>query len=271
MKDRLLKYKLVWLSPLVAIAVLSLIVFLLPVAFSACDASGLTCKMWFYLSASADVYGTGIIALILGLVLMVNLPGIKTKLRIVFLNFVLICSCLGILASLNEYVIKPLTHVARPSEEYLSNASRKIIVLPDLFSKHGDAKNNYIADQIQKNIQKLKGIPDDVLKSWIADAGYSFPSGHSQNAFLLGTILCYLMVELLPERRKWMAALPFIWSIMVCLSRVALGVHSKWDVTAGALSGTILALIFVSLGIYERIYFKKLNITPVTEEDSSVI
>ena len=271
MKDRLLKYKLVWLSPVVAIAVLSLIVFLLPVAFSACDASGFTCKMWFYLSASADVYGTGIIALILGLILMSNLPGIRSKARIVVFNFVLICSCLGILAGLNEYVIKPLTHVARPSEEYLSASNRKIIQLQDLFSKRGEAKNNYIADQIQKNIQKLKGIPDDVLKSWIDDAGYSFPSGHSQNAFLLGTIICYLMVELLPEKRKWMAALPFVWSVMVCLSRVALGVHSKWDVTAGALSGTILAWIFISLGIYERIYFRKLNISPVLEEDSPVI
>ena len=271
MKDRFLKYLPVFISPLVAFILLALIVFLTPLAFSANNSPEFIIDMWYYLSQSADVYGTAIIALSLGLVLMINLPGIKRKLYLIVFNFILLCSCLGMLAAMNEYVIKPLTHIPRPSQEYLSASSRKIILLTDLFSKKGEAKNKYLADQVQKNMLQLKGIPEDVLKSWVSEAGYSFPSGHSQNAFLLGTIMCYLLFQTLPEKRKWLAALPFVWSLMVCLSRVALGVHSKWDVTAGALSGTILALLFISLGIYERIYFKKIkNLLPLEVEPEKI-
>jgi undecaprenyl-diphosphatase len=67
---------------------------------------------------------------------------------------------------------------------------------------------------------------------------FSFPSGHTSAAFLFST-LCVL----------WFGAvaLPlFIWSAMVALSRVLLGVHFVTDTIAGAVIGSSIGYFLVT-------------------------
>jgi undecaprenyl-diphosphatase len=63
---------------------------------------------------------------------------------------------------------------------------------------------------------------------------HSFPSGHAARAFLIA-ILATLLGPV------WLAALLWIWAPLVCLARVAMGVHYISDVIAGAIVGVLVA------------------------------
>jgi undecaprenyl-diphosphatase len=71
---------------------------------------------------------------------------------------------------------------------------------------------------------------------------HSFPSGHAARAFLIAVLASALAPA-------WLAILLWIWAPLVSLARVAMGVHYLSDVVAGAIVGTIVALI--GLQIYQ--------------------
>lgn len=67
--------------------------------------------------------------------------------------------------------------------------------------------------------------------------GFSFPSGHTAVAFAVFTGLYIIL-----NKRKyiWVFAVP----VLVAISRLALGVHTVYDVVAGASLGLVTALIY---------------------------
>ncbi|MEM8983581.1 MAG: phosphatase PAP2 family protein [Pseudomonadota bacterium] len=69
---------------------------------------------------------------------------------------------------------------------------------------------------------------------------YSFPSGHTQQAICLTTMLASYAPELLP------IIVPF--AVLVALSRVILGLHYPTDVLAGAAIGFTLAELSLAIG-----------------------
>ena len=75
-----------------------------------------------------------------------------------------------------------------------------------------------------------------IVESARADAtGWSFPSGHTQNAF--GTFGCLAR----DAKRRWLSALYLLLAVLVGFSRMYLGVHTTWDVGVSV----VLALILV--------------------------
>jgi undecaprenyl-diphosphatase len=64
---------------------------------------------------------------------------------------------------------------------------------------------------------------------------HSFPSGHAARAILITVIV----IGLGPA---WLAALLILWTPLVCLARVAMGVHYVSDVAAGVLLGLVVGL-----------------------------
>jgi undecaprenyl-diphosphatase len=62
---------------------------------------------------------------------------------------------------------------------------------------------------------------------------HSFPSGHAARAVLLAVLASSL-------GPTWFAVLLLIWAPLVCLARVAMGVHYLSDVVAGGLLGAAL-------------------------------
>ncbi len=68
-------------------------------------------------------------------------------------------------------------------------------------------------------------------------SGYSFPSGHSQNA--VGTFGAIAMCS----KERWLRICCIIIAVLVPLSRMYLGVHTPADVLVG--SGMALALLFL--------------------------
>ena len=70
-----------------------------------------------------------------------------------------------------------------------------------------------------------------------AASGYSFPSGHSQNGVnTFGAIF-------LTTKKLWLKILCVVAAILIPVSRMYLGVHTAWDVLAGAGCAVIILLL----------------------------
>lgn len=73
-------------------------------------------------------------------------------------------------------------------------------------------------------------------------SGYSFTSSHATNHFGFATILTMLLATGV-SRRVLLGSASFLWAGSISLSQVYVGVHYPLDIVAGAVLGTILALL----------------------------
>ena len=80
----------------------------------------------------------------------------------------------------------------------------------------------------------LRGRPADVAHL-VNETGYSFPSGHAMAATAFYGFLIFLVWQSgMRKSRKWACAVPLgLTVLLICMSRVYLGVHYTSDVLAG--------------------------------------
>jgi undecaprenyl-diphosphatase len=85
---------------------------------------------------------------------------------------------------------------------------------------------------------------------------FGFFSGHATNSFALALFMFLLVLRTKTENWKpWL--LVFIWAIMVCWSRIYMGVHYPGDVISGALFGMLVGgLVYLAL---VKFYFRRNN------------
>jgi undecaprenyl-diphosphatase len=84
--------------------------------------------------------------------------------------------------------------------------------------------------------------------------GYSFPSGHTTEAFASATAIFLLFFN-----RKKFCWIGFIWAGTVGASRVYLGVHYPFDVLAGMIIGTSVSYL-----VYQFVFFRWINGEKIT-------
>jgi undecaprenyl-diphosphatase len=72
---------------------------------------------------------------------------------------------------------------------------------------------------------------------------YGFVSGHATNSF----VIALMFIQRLGSTFKWVTPLLLIWAILVCYSRMYLGVHYLSDIIGGALLGSAIAWIFYTV------------------------
>lgn len=68
---------------------------------------------------------------------------------------------------------------------------------------------------------------------------FSLPSGHSAGAFVMATLIACFYPDYI--------AIAYTWGAFIGFSRVMLGVHYPTDILAGALLGTVCAIISILL------------------------
>ena len=90
--------------------------------------------------------------------------------------------------------------------------------------------------------------PRPHLFPWLTAAGgWSFPSGHTLTAIVLGGMLAWLLGRKLTDwRRAVVWAVAGLWAGLVGLSRVYLGVHYPSDVLASVAVGGIVLLAAIA-------------------------
>lgn len=74
-------------------------------------------------------------------------------------------------------------------------------------------------------------------------AGTSFPSGHTLVIAAVATSAALVLIRLWPATRPWAIGIAAVWTVLVALSRLVLGVHWPTDVLAAACIGAAIPLV----------------------------
>lgn len=88
-------------------------------------------------------------------------------------------------------------------------------------------------------------LKDPAIKKLDTTGGYSFPSGHSQQASGISTA-----AYVLSGRKRWVLISGIILTLLIMTSRMYLGMHSILDVTVGSALGIVTALL--SIWLFEK-------------------
>ena len=206
-------------------------------------------RFWLFVSDSGAQWGVGTVAIIATYLVYKSQTDSKVGMKraMVFLSGLSLL--LGGLALNNEFIVKPSVAAQRPSILKLDALgiidANTFYALPDK-----ETRREYLRKALRGNPIKVAHaeIHPAILKHWEVEAGFSLPSGHSQNAFMFGTVLAFFLFRIF-KRARWLFVVPLLWALGIAISRVAVGAHSPLDVTVGSLIGLAVAglVIFSSL------------------------
>jgi phosphatidylglycerophosphatase B len=238
---------------------LLLVVGNLPISFAAVFKSSIWVDVGFVLTESAGKLGTIVIIVVTSYCYTIRVESKRKKLLMFLKSFVAVSLFIGALAFVNEYLTKPLLKEVRPSHQYIANQLGANNQLDSVYQLTKTQRKYYFEQCIQNNKTYFNNVDAKVLHHWIEEAGYSFPSGHSFNAYLLATIMAFSLYH--ATNKKWNKYywIPFLWASFVALSRVAIGAHTAIDVTIGSLGGFTIAAVFIYFDTTRKlIIYKKL-------------
>lgn len=75
---------------------------------------------------------------------------------------------------------------------------------------------------------------------------YGFVSSHATNFFGIGTFISLLIRKKYPRVLPWI----YVWVLLICYTRIYLGVHYPADIACGALLGTLIGFLVYNLFKY---------------------
>lgn len=231
-------------------AVLLCAVWLFDLAFTGCTRGSLWCAAVYWATESAGRIGTIVILAGAALLYSFYAETAGGKVKTFFSIFLSVGLILWAFAYLNEHVLKPSIRQFRPSHAYILDQTRSKATLDSLYQLPEADRRTFFRDLIASDTVSFRTIDEHILNHWIAEAGYSFPSGHSFNAFLLGTLLAF---GLFHSGISWLACIPLTWASFVAVSRVALGAHSALDVSIGAAMAITVAYSLLQLPAARRL------------------
>lgn len=188
-------------------------------------------------------------------------PTARGKALVFIRSLLALVVLLSSFAYLNEHLIKTTTRVVRPSHTFMVQNTKFNSKLDSIYNLTNDNKRAFFKSVITSDTTTFKAIDERILNHWVEEMGYSFPSGHSFNAFLLAGIIAFGIYQNAPTRRKWLCTIPLIWASLVALSRVALGAHSALDVSVGSAMGLILSYSLMSFRFTRELIIPKKSVT----------
>lgn len=229
------------------------IVWFLNPAFTACSTNSAWCTIAYWATESAGRIGTPIIIVIASIVFALRAASVKEGVISFFRVSVVLSVILSVFALMNEHVVKPTLQVARPSHQYIITQSKSTVKLDSLYTLSEADRRAFFKQLIDGDTVSYRNSDARILNHWIEEAGYSFPSGHSFNAFLLAALLAFCIYHLANKKVRWLYVIPFAWAVMVAVSRVAIGAHTALDVSIGSAIGLLISHTLLYFRVTRRL------------------
>ncbi|MBR5687559.1 MAG: phosphatase PAP2 family protein [Prevotella sp.] len=106
----------------------------------------------------------------------------------------------------------------------------------------------FVSDQLSAKVfrswvDRYRPSHDDSISSMVhivfgkRGGKWSFPSSHAANAWGLAVYLVLIF------RKKWFSLLMIVWALLMCYSRMYLGMHFFGDLLVGGLIGALTAVL----------------------------
>ncbi len=201
--------------------------------------------MWYSLSLTGGIYGGAVIILLLLIFLLMHFKKNSRKIRNVYFFIAVILLAEILISASTLYFLKDIFQNPRPSQSFFIQKGLIENGGSEYFAMTPEEKRNYLLKRLSEDKSKVEEVYPPILDSWVNETVYSFPSGHAQTAFFLGTILAFVIYR--TSSKRLYVFIPLLWAILVAVSRVVIGIHYPADVSAGALIGLIVAFIVMSL------------------------
>jgi len=230
--------------------ILIAVVFFTPVAFTACSVDSIWCEVAYSFTSSGGPIGFTILLVLTCLFYASSQPTNSSKVSTFLKAIISLTVFFALLAVLNERYTKHFLKLQRPSHRYMLDQAGRISKIDSLYLLDKETRKKYFETLTRENAPLFKSIDETIVSHWVEEAGYSFPSGHTFNAFLFSMIIAYA-IRHTRSRPAWRNCffIPFLWAILVAVSRVAVGAHTAVDVSVGAALGILVGTIFLKIDL----------------------
>lgn len=226
--------------------VLLLLVFFTPLPFTACAPGSYWCEIAYAITSSGGPIGFLVLLIVTAFFYSLSAQDKREKFLTFCKSILALIIFFGVLAFINERYTKPILKSQRPSHVYMLNKTGLANTIDSLYQLDKQARKEFFDILIKTHPSEFSQIAPTIQRHWVEEAGFSFPSGHSFNAFLFAMILAYaIYFNRTYPRLRVLFFIPFVWSVLVAVSRVAIGAHSAFDVSAGAGLGIVLGFLFL--------------------------
>ena len=170
--------------------------------FTACSRDSLWCTFCFWTTQSAGRIGTIYVIIAACIFFAVGQRTARGKALVFIRSLLALVVLLSSFAYLNEHLIKTTARIARPSHTFIVKNTKFNSKLDSIYNLTDNNKRAFFKNVISSDTITFSAIDQRILDHWVEEMGYSFPSGHSFNAFLLAGIIAFGIYQNTTKRMK---------------------------------------------------------------------
>ncbi|QLE84000.1 phosphatase PAP2 family protein [Shewanella sp. Scap07] len=140
--------------------------------------------------------------------------------------------------TLNQF-LKPFFSEARPNAVLLQEQG--LLNTKQFYMQEKADRQQQITVATEQYLQQTDAIAlsDNIKQHWLHEVGFAFPSGHTLFAVSLSLVVSYFFVI---AGQWWLPSILIVWTWLMGISRMVLGMHWSQDVLASSIIGGLIAL-----------------------------